>query len=311
MKPIVLLPEPIHADGIAVLEQAATVHVLNSRHDPAFDELLPTADAVVVRSIRFGADLIARGERLKVIGRHGAGLDNIDLEAARRRGITVFNTPRSNTVSVAEYVIATIFLLAKRVIEVSELLTQGKFPVDGGSLPSQVMRKGLVGREIVGMRLGIVGLGGIGRAVAERAIALGMSVSGYDAYLDANTISALNITPAESLIELLDGVDFLTLHVPGGQGTLIGRGEIESMRRGSFLINTSRGDVVDAEALLAAVTSGRLAGAALDVYESEPPQDSPLLHTPGILCTPHMAAMTKESLRRMAVDIAVAVRDAL
>ena len=312
MKHLVLLPEPIHPDGIAVLAKDMDVLVLDTVEDPTFAEMLPHADGVVVRSIPFGPALVDQGQRLKVIGRHGAGLDNIDVAYAGRRGITVVNTPHSNTVSVAEYVITAILMLVKRMGELSAALADGRFAESDGSLPGQVTRHGLIGREIAGMQLGIVGFGAIGRAVAARAQALGMAVDAHDPYVTAGEFASLDVTRVDSLGELLERSDVLTVHVPGGQGALIGRDEIRRMRPGALLINTARGDVVDPEALVDAVNDGHLAGAVVDVFQPEPPDPrSPLLHTPGILCTPHMAAMTREALRRMAIDVAHAVRKVL
>lgn len=312
MKPFVVVMEKIHPDGLAVLDGRAEVVVLDGPSDPLLPQVLARAAAVIVRSTPFRADLIDSAPALRVIGRHGAGLDNIDVKHAYERGITVANTPRSNTVSVAEYVITVILLLAKRIDEISGALVSGQMPPGLGSLPAQVTGAGLIGQEVAAARLGVIGLGAIGREVTRCAQALGMEVTAFDPFLDAEAFDALEVRRAATLVDLLPRSDYLTVHVPGGDYALIGADELALLPRGAFVINTARGGVVDADALVEAVRSGHLAGAAVDVFEPEPPDpSSPLLHTPRIICTPHMAAMTAQALRRMAIDVATSVLERL
>jgi len=313
-RPVVVVLESIDPSGIDILSGACDVRQMANPNDPALDEAMAVADALIVRSTRVSADLMAKGPELRVIGRHGAGTDNIDLDAAKRRGITVVNTPRSNTDSVAEYVITVSLMLLKRIDEVSGRLRCGAFDPAQGSLPGQVSRAGLSGREAAGSRLGLIGAGAIGRAVAVRAQALGMHVCAYDPFLPDDFISGFGIEPMGTLTELLSGVDIATLHVPGGgeNTSLIGASELASMRAQSILINAGRGDLVDTDALAEALASGHLAGAAIDVFEPEPPAtDSPLFSAPNAILTPHMAAMTVEALQRMAQDVATGVIEAL
>lgn len=304
----IVILEPIHASGVALLSQNCTVHQLTGRHDPRLADVMATADALIVRSTRIGADLLNLGPQLKVIGRHGAGTDNIDLNAAETRGISVVNTPRSNTDSVAEYVITVALMMLKRIPAASDHLRSGQFDPAQGSLPGQVDRAGLSGREASGCRLGIVGAGAIGRAVASRAQALGMTVVAYDPY-----VSALDgIELVSSLPELLQQADIVSLHVPGGGGHVIGAGELAQMQPGAMLVNAARGDIVDSAALAEALSSGHIAAAAVDVWESEPPAlDHPLFAAPNVIATPHMAAMTLEALQRMSEDVAANVIGAL
>ena len=312
--PRVVLLESIHRDGIEILGAHTDLIQLSGPQDPLRAEALRNAVAIVVRSTPVTAELMDEAPGLRVIGRHGAGTDNIDRAAADARGILIVNTPRSNTESVAEYVITVALLMLKRIDEVSLALRSGAFTPARGSLPGQVDRAGLVGREISGLRLGLVGAGAIGRAVASRASALGMSVRAYDPFVDEGTLAELGIGYCSSLDEVLVGSDIVSLHTPGGGSNraLVGAEEIARMPADSYLINAARGDLVDSIALAAALASGHLAGAAVDVFELEPPAPSnPLLAAPRLIATPHMAAMTREALRRMAVDVARGTVDAL
>lgn len=312
--PIVVVLEPIDASGIERLTGVCEIRQMANPDDPGLDEALKDADAIIVRSTQLTEELMARGPKLRVIGRHGAGTDNIDLAAAERRGIAVVNTPRSNTDSVAEYVITLALMLLKRIPEVEAGLRSGAFGAGAGSLPGQVQRAGLSGREAAGSRLGLIGAGAIGRAVASRAQALGMLVSAYDPYLPADVISGCGIEPVETLLELISSVDIVSLHVPGGPNntSLIGEAELAAMKQDSILINAARGELVDMDALAAALGSGHIAGAAVDVFSPEPPAlDGAIFAAPNVVLTPHMAAMTVEALQRMAEDVATNVIEAL
>ncbi|MEJ1089982.1 NAD(P)-dependent oxidoreductase [Microbacterium sp. Mu-80] len=306
----VVLLEPIHADGVDILRADADTILLSGAGDA---EALAAADAVIVRSRPYGEAEMDKSPGLRVIGRHGVGVDNIDLDAAERRGIAIVNTPRSNTESVAEYAIAIVMMCVKRLVDGQALLTSGGMPPGEGSLPAQVVRHGLVGREISGMRLGLAGYGAIGRAVARRALALGMIVTAYDPFVPGEAIREGGVVPVESLDELLFGSEVVSLHLPGDPSgaALFGARELSLLPDGALLVNAARGSLIDADALVAEVASGRIR-AAIDVYDPEPPSvDSGLFRTPGILTTPHQAAMTEEALRAMAVDVARAVLNAL
>lgn len=309
-RPVVVITEQVHPSGLDLLSQSCEVHLLSALSEPARSEAVGRADVVIVRSTPFTADMMAQSPRLSVIGRHGAGTDNIDIDAATARGIAVVNTPRSNTDSVAEYVVTVALMLLKRIPEVSSALRSGTFTSGAGSLPGQVDRGGLNGREANGATMGLIGAGAIGSAVARRARGMGMLVRAFDPYIAKHD----EFEMVHDLGELLQSSDIVSLHVPGG-GTnrhLIGAAEISRMRSGSMLINAARGDLVDSTALLAALQSGHLAGAALDVFDPEPPAaDAAIFSAPNLIVTPHMAAMTQESLRRMSVDVATGVLAAL
>lgn len=312
--PIITLLESIHPAGIAVLNDGAELRQLTGPADPRLPEALADSHAIIVRSTRIGAEILDHGPQLRVIGRHGAGVDNIDLALAEARGIRIVNTPRSNTESVGEYTIAAIMQLFKRFQAVETALRSGVFAAAGGSLPGQVDRLGFVGRELAGAHLGLVGAGAIGRSVARRALALGMRVSAVDPYADPAVLEEAGIALVASLEELLPAVDALSLHVPGdpSRGPLIGEREFALMRPGAVLVNAARGGLVDEVALTEALTEGRLAGAAVDVFSPEPPDTTaPLFQAPNLMLTPHMAAMTAEALERMAVDVATFTLQAL
>lgn len=312
--PVITLLESIHPSGIELLSRHSELRQLTGPGDPALPAALADSDALIVRSTTIGAAILDHGPRLRVIGRHGAGVDNIDGALTAERGIRIVNTPRSNTESVGEYTIAAIMHLFKRFSAVEAALRSGRFLPAGGSLPGQVDRLGLVGRELAGAHLGLVGAGAIGQSVARRALALGMRVSAVDPYADPAALTALGITPVADLDTLLPAVDALSLHVPGdpARGPLIGEQEFRRMRQDAVLINAARGGLVDETALALALSEGRLAGAAVDVFSPEPPDTTTALFAaPNLVLTPHMAAMTAEALERMAVDVARFTLEAL
>lgn len=259
------------------------------------DRVIGDYDAVVVRSAtRLGAEQIAAGRRLRLIVRGGVGTDNIDIEAARAHGIEVLNTPRASTASVAELALGLLLALARRIPQADAALKAGRWPKKEFS----------DGIEIAGKTLGIIGVGRIGGALGRRASALGMVVIGADKELEpAGRFEGLEILP---LGDLLARSDFLSLHIPLGEEgrAQIGREEIARMKDGVLLINCARGGVVDEEALLEALESGKVRGAALDVFAEEPPRDLRLLRHPRVICTPHMGASTREAQARIGMEIA-------
>ncbi|MBQ1074268.1 hydroxyacid dehydrogenase [Micromonospora sp. C31] len=306
MTPRILLTEPIAAAGMELLRAAGEVHVAHAT-DPATLAAGPlaTADALVVRSSPVTAGMLEAGRRLRVVGRHGAGLDGIDLAAADRLGVRVVGTPGANAESVAEFVILAALTLARQTPSAAASLTRGEFPA-GRSLPSAVVAAGLTGTMLAGRTLGLVGLGAIGRGVAARARGLGMNVIGYD-------IATAVAPPGVRLVELDDllrEADVVSLHVPQTPQTtgLVGAAALARMRPDALLVNTARAGVVDSAAVLAALDAGRLRGYAVDVFAPEPPRpDDPLLHHRRVFATPHMAAMTHDALDAMAVAVARSV----
>jgi (S)-sulfolactate dehydrogenase len=267
---------------------------------------LEAADALIVRNrTQVDAALLAAAPRLRVVGRLGVGLDNIDLTACEARGIEVIPARGANALAVAEYVIGAAFVLLRGAYFASEAVTSGEWPRTAlGS-----------GRELAGKTLGVVGFGSIGQLVGRLARALGMTVIGFDVDIPASAaLWAEQQTAPRRFDDLLRDADVVSLHVPLTPATrhLINAGKLELMKREAVLINTARGGVVDEAALAAALKAGRLAGAALDVFETEPlPAGSPLVGCPGLILSPHIAGVTRESNVRVSTMIADNVAAAL
>jgi len=253
-------------------------------------------DALIVRSrTKVTREIIDAGRRLKVIGRAGVGVDNIDVKAAEERGILVLNTPEAPAEAVAELTMGLMISLARQIPLADQAMKEGKW-----------LKRELEGWQLKGKTLGIIGLGNVGERVARIAKALGMRL-----LITKRTPpdpALLKELGAEfvPLRELLQRSDVITIHVPLTSQThhMIGPGEFQSMKEGAFLINTSRGAIVDEKALLAALRSGRLGGAALDVYETEPPTDLALVRFPNVVATPHIGAQTVEAQKNAAIMIA-------
>jgi len=296
MRPVVVLSEPIHEAGLAVLRAAAEVLVLQQSTPAILRRAIADADAVIVRLSPLDAEMMAGAPRLRVIGRHGAGLDNVDLAAATQRNIPVVFVPRTHGVSVAEHTIMLMLALAKHSLRLDQAVRRGEFH----------LRNQLTGMELDGKTLGVVGLGNMGRMVAEKCrSAFTMRVLWYDPLLAPGM--AVPADRVADLDVLLRDSDVVTLHVPLTAQTrrLLGARQLALMKSTAVVINTSRGEVIDEEALAEALRAGRIAGAAVDVYATEPPPaDHPLLSAPHTMLTPHTAAHTEEALRRMAVSIA-------
>ncbi len=300
----VLVCDPIAEEGIAYLQQYVHVDVAEKRLSPEeLAQRIADYDAIIVRSAtKVTREVIEKGKRLKVIGRAGTGLDNIDVAAAREFGVEVRNTPGANTVAVAEHTMGLIIALARRLVDAVNSLKAGKWE-----------KKRFMGVGLEGKVLGIVGYGRIGREVARRARAFGMRI----------LVNQRRITPelatdpdvkAVDLNDLLVESDFVSLHVPLRPENvhMIGREQLARMKKGAFLINTSRGPIVDEDALLEALESGHLGGAALDVYTKEPPDpDHPLIRHPNVVCTPHIASQTEDAQRAAAVQIAEQIVEVL
>jgi D-3-phosphoglycerate dehydrogenase len=299
----VLVAEKLAPEGVALLKAEHDVDVKVGLSREEFLAALPEYDALLVRSgVKADAEAIAAGTRLMVIGRAGVGVDNIDIPAATAAGITVVNAPTGNTIAAAEHTLALLFALARRIPAADASMHSGAWN-----------RSAFMGRELVDKTLGVIGLGKIGMAVADRARALGMHVVGYDPYVTAEA-AKLHGVEAMSVADILKVADAVTVHVPKTKDTanLISTDELASMKPDAFIINVARGGVVDEAALAAALDAGIIAGAAVDVYSSEPPaEDNPLRAAQNIILTPHLGASTAEAQTRVAVEASEQVREVL
>jgi len=259
-------------------------------------------DAMTIRSgSQITAEVLEAGRNLKVVGRPGVGVDNVDLEAATRLGIMVMNSPMGNLVSTAELALALLFAVARNVAQ-----------ADAAMKAERWERKAFPGVELSGKRLGVVGFGRIGREVASRARALGMDIAAFDPFV-APAVAEAQRVPMLTLDELMETSDFITLHTTLTRESrhLIGKQALARAKRGLRIVNAARGELVDEEALLAALEDGRVAAAGLDVHAQEPPVDWRLAKHPRVVATPHVGAQTAEAQERVGTDIAIQVRDFL
>jgi D-3-phosphoglycerate dehydrogenase / 2-oxoglutarate reductase len=283
-------------------ETGWTVDARSGRSPAALAADLADADALIVRSAtRVDRALLAAAPRLRVVARAGSGVDNVDVETATARGIVVMNAPGANSVSVAELAFALILALARRI------------PAADASMKSSHWDKSkFTGGELRSKVLGIVGLGRVGQEVASRAHAFGMEVVAHDPFISSQVASDLGVELV-GLDELCRRADHITLHVPSTAATrrLFNAQRFAQCKKGVRLVNTARGDLIDEAALVAAIESGQVGGAALDVFDREPPADWRLASMPQVIATPHIAASTREALELVSVDTANAVRDFL
>ena len=298
----ILVAEPLAAEGVALLRAQ---HDVDDRPGLPRDELLaalPDYDALVVRSqVQVDAEAITAGTRLQVIGRAGVGVDNVDLDAATRAGITVVNAPTGNTIAAAEHTLALLYAVARRIAAADASVRRGEWK-----------RAEFTGNELRGRTLGIIGLGKIGQAIAARAVAMEMTVLASDPFVTAEQ-AAHHGVELVSFETILERSDVITVHVPMTRATrgLIGRDQLARMKPGAILLNVARGGVVDEAAVAAALRDGHLGGAGIDVFEQEPPTGSPLLNAPNTVLTPHLGASTAEAQVAVAEEIADQVLDVL
>jgi D-3-phosphoglycerate dehydrogenase len=301
----VLVTDEIDAEGVALLSADPRIVVDEVPTLPK-DELLARIadyDAIVGRSAtKISADLLEKARKLKVVGRAGVGVDNIALERATSLGVAVINAPAGNTIAVVELFFGAIISLLRHIPRADTSMHAGKWE-----------RSGLLGSELKGRTLGIVGLGRIGGEVATRARAFGMNVVAYDPYIAQSRFEALRVQEVKSLDALLEQSDVLTVHTPLTDETkgMIGKREIARLPQRSIVVNMARGGIVDEKGLVEALGK-HLLGAVVDAYEKEPlAADHPLRSLPNVLLTPHIGASTTEAQRNVAVDVCMAVRDAL
>jgi D-3-phosphoglycerate dehydrogenase len=293
--PRILVTDPLAEDGLERLRRVGDVTVVSKLAEAELIRRIPEFDALVVRSeTRVTAPVLEAGRKLRVVGRAGVGVDNIDVPAATRRGILVVNAPRGNIIAAAEHTIALLLSLARWVPQADASVKRGEWT-----------RSKFVGTEIRGKTLGVIGLGNVGSEVAKRAHGLEMEVIAYDPVVSAERAELFNVELV-SLNDLLARSDFVTVHVPlvDANRNLLGAPELALMKASARLVNTARGGIVNEAALLDALTTGRLAAAASDVFETEPPGDHPLLALPNFVATPHIGASTVEAQASVAFDVA-------
>lgn len=301
-RPRILIADPVAPEGIELLRAAGDVDVNTGLAADALIGIIGNYDALVVRSeTRVTRPVLEAATRMQVVGRAGVGVDNIDLDAATERGVIVVNAPQGNTIAAAEHTLALLMALARHVPQADASMRAGRWD-----------RKSYLGTEIRGKTLGIVGLGKIGSEVARRAVAMEMRVLAHDPFVPVERVRALGVESVdfEQLIMLSD---FITVHPPLTATTqgMIGEAELARMKDGVRLINVARGGIIDEAALAAAVASGKVAGAAIDVFTAEPPKDSALIGDPRIIVTPHLGASTAEAQERVAIDVAEQIVEVL
>ncbi len=300
--PIVLIAEELSPAAVAQLESDFTVRQVNGADRAELLPALADADAVIVRSAtRVDAEALAHAPRLRVVARAGVGLDNVDVEAATKAGVMVVNAPTSNIVSAAEHAVGLLLAVARNVPQAAASLKAGEWK-----------RSAFTGVELQGKVLGILGLGRIGVLVAERLASFGMQVVAYDPYVPAARAAQLGVRLA-SLDELLAEADFITVHLPRNAETvgLIGDKELHQVKPGLRIVNAARGGIVDEHALVLALKDGRVAGAGIDVFSTEPATANPLLAIPSVVATPHLGASTDEAQEKAGTQVARSVRLAL
>lgn len=301
----ILVSDPLAEAGIEKLMAVPEfeVEVNTSLTPEELREVVKECDALVIRSsTKVTRDIIEAGDRLKVIARAGIGLDNVDIDAATRKGIVVMNTPEGNVITTAEHTIALLLAVSRNIPQADASLKAGKWE-----------KKKFRGKEVFNKVLGIIGVGRIGRVVADRAKGLKMQVIAYDPYISPDVVERLGIE-AVSLDELLARSDYITVHTPLTQETrnLINKDAFRKMKKGVFIINCARGGIVNEEDLAEAIREGIVAGAAIDVFTVEPPPpDHPLLKLDKVVLTPHLGASTDEAQENVAIAVADQVIDYL
>ncbi|MEW6185294.1 MAG: phosphoglycerate dehydrogenase [Thermodesulfobacteriota bacterium] len=300
----VLISDNLSEKGVEIFQQAdgIEVDVKTGLTPEELKAIIKDYDGLVIRSAtKVTAEIIAAADQLKVVGRAGIGLDNVDIPAASQRGIVVMNTPEGNTVTTAEHAISLLLALARNIPQATASLKGKKWE-----------KKKFQGKEIFNKTLGIIGMGKIGSIVADRAKGLKMQVVAYDPFIQPDILLAQGIEPV-SLDQLYQRADFITIHTPKTKETLglINAEAIAKMKEGVMLVNASRGGIVDEKALLEGLKSGKIGGAALDVFETEPPGECPLLGMDNFICTPHLGASTSEAQVNVAVAVAEQMVDYL
>jgi D-3-phosphoglycerate dehydrogenase / 2-oxoglutarate reductase len=301
--PKVLVSDPIDQVGLQLLEQVAQVDVRTDLSPEELIQVIPDYDALMIRSgTRVTKDVIEAGAKLKIIGRAGVGVDNVDVPAATRKGIVVVNSPEGNTIAAAEHTLALLMAISRHIPDANQSVKAGKWE-----------RKKFTGVELYKKTLGIVGLGKIGSHVANVARAMGMKLLAYDPYLSNERAEQIGCSLVE-LDFLFTESDYITLHLPKTPETqhLINTETLAKMKPTARIVNCARGGIIDEAAIAEALNKGVIAGAALDVFENEPLGESPLIQVTGdIILTPHLGASTEEAQTNVAIDVAEQIRDVL
>jgi D-3-phosphoglycerate dehydrogenase / 2-oxoglutarate reductase len=300
----VLVPDSVHKSAVEILQSAGLE--INAPGQMKREETLAAikdADALIIRSAtKVDAEMLAASTKLKAIARAGVGVDNVDVPEATKRGIVVMNTPDGNTISTAEHTFALMLSLARMIPQAHASMVAGKWD-----------RKTFMGVELRGKTLGVVGFGRIGRAVAKRALAFEMNVLAFDPYISAEVAADFGVTLA-NLETLFGNSDFITLHSVLTDETreMVNKNSIAKMKKGVRIVDAARGALINEADLAEALKSGQVAGAALDVYQSEPPEaGNPLIGLPNIVHTPHVAASTDDAQVAVAVEAAHLIADGL
>ncbi|MEM9175068.1 MAG: phosphoglycerate dehydrogenase [Myxococcota bacterium] len=303
--PKVLISDSLAEQGVTVLEQAPGIEVIN-RPGASPDELLELiadVDGLAIRSgTKVTSDVLAAAKHLRIVGRAGIGVDNVDIGAATEHGVVVVNTPEGNNITTAEHAIALIVSLARHIPQATASMKAGKWE-----------KKKFQGMELYNRTLGVLGAGNIGRFVVSRAKGLGMKVVVHDPYLTEEAAARLEVERVE-LDEMMSRADVVTVHVPKTKDTtgILGAAQFAAAKPGLIVINAARGGIVDEDALLAALESGQVGAAGLDVFvEEPPPADHPLVNHPNVICTPHLGASTEQAQINVAVAVAEQIRDYL
>lgn len=299
----IIITDSLAANGVAVLKESANVDDCTGISPEDLLNTIADYDALIVRSrTKVTPDLLEAASRLKVVGRAGVGVDNIDLEAAKSRGVAVVNSPLATSHAVAEHALGLMLSLARNISKADATMKQGEWA-----------KKQLKGIELQGKTLGVIGVGRIGSAISNLAKSIGMQVMGYDPYLSESELRERGVLPSKMVQPIYDQADFITYHVPLTEDTrnVVNAESFARMKPGVRLICTARGGVINEKDLLEALISGQVAGAALDVFETEPPGLTDLISHPNLVATPHIGAQTVEAQARAGEHIAEEVLNAL
>ncbi len=299
----VLVSDPLGERGVNILKQekALQVDVVTGLSESELKKIIPQYDAIVIRSsTKLTKDILETAKKLRIIGRAGVGVDNVDLDAATKQGIIVMNTPEGNTISTCEHTLSMLMAMARNIPQANQSVKKGEWN-----------RGKFMGTELHGKVLGVIGLGRIGRQIALRAAGFGMEVIGYDPFIAKESFKGG--VALVSFEELLKKSNFITVHVPLTDQTkgMIGLKQFELMQKGVYVLNCARGGIINEKALYDAIQSGKVRGAALDVFENEPPKNNLLLTLDQVIATPHLGAATQEAQENVAIAVAQQVADAL